>query len=415
MIHYYKDIMVNLLMANALIPADFFAFGIQMRDIVDILVVAVLVYAIVLLLKKARSLFMFNGIGVLVIIYILARYFDLYLTSYLFSFFFGFFVIIFIIVFQRELRRLFEWLSSWRRFSYSNRELIPDFVSIQVIEAVMAMARAKIGALIVFPGEEPVDLVAGGGIALGGKVSAEILQSIFDASSPGHDGAVVIQSGRVRAFGVHLPLAREGIKKFGTRHRAALGLAERSDAFTIVVSEEKGTISIAENGELNILNDESASDELSSRLHNFLRKHLLEAGGDTNTWSPLVNWKEKLASLAIAFFLWYAFVVQLGAGTITRIYDVPIEFRSLQQGYLIEGVNPAVISISLSGQNQDFSFLNSERLKVSVNLADTGEGIQKFEINNKDVVNVPGSLSIIEIEPTTVRFSIKKFLPPESD
>src|SRR3990167_8089196 len=146
---------------------DLFAYHIILLPVHDIfLVVAVLIYAVILLLKKTHSLFLFNGIGVLVLIYIAARYFNLYLTSYLFSFFFGFFVIIFIVVFHRALRRFFEWLSLWRRFSYSKRELIPETVSLQVIDAVERLALSKTGALIVFQGEEPLDNVTGGGIAL---------------------------------------------------------------------------------------------------------------------------------------------------------------------------------------------------------------------------------------------------------
>ncbi|MDO8569620.1 MAG: diadenylate cyclase [bacterium] len=405
--------MLKLLTASALIPVNFFSFNIEFRDYLDIIVVAFLVYVIVLLFKKTHSLFLFNGIAVLVLIYIFARYFSLYLTSYLFSFFFGFFMIIFIVVFQRELRRLFEWLSSWRRFSYSKRELIPDIVSIQVIEAVMALASAKIGAIIVFPGEDHLDLVAAGGIPLGGRVSAELLQSIFDTSSPGHDGAVIIQGDRIRSFGAHLPLARQGIKKFGTRHRAALGLAERSDAFIIIVSEEKGTISIAEDGDIKVLHEDSITDELPGRLHDFLRKHLLDGDTQSKKWHPLINWKEKLASVLIAFFLWYAFVVQLGAGTITRNFQVPIEFSSLSAEYLIENINPTEIKISLSGKNQDFSFLNSDKLKVSINLEGNVEGKQKFEITNDDITGAPDSLSIINFTPKTIQFSIKKIPPPE--
>jgi len=400
----------QLLTAGAIF-ANFSSFDIGLRDYLDMIVVAFLVYAIVLLFKKTHSLFLFNGVAVLVLIYIFARYFGLYLTSYLFSFFFGFFVIIFIVVFQRELRRLFEWLSLWRKFPYSKRELIPDFVSVQVIEAVVALARAKTGAIIVFPGADNLDMVAAGGIPLGGRVSAELLQSIFDPSSPGHDGAAVIQGDRVRAFGVHLPLARKGIKKFGTRHRAALGLAERSDAFIIVVSEERGVISIAEDSDIKALPEDSVADELPARLHDFLRKHLLEGDAGPKSWHPLVNWKEKLTSLLIAFFLWYAFIIQLGAGTITKNFQVPVEFRSLPAEYLIESIGPTEISVSLSGRNQDFSFLNADKLKISLDLEDSVAGAQKYTITNDDVVGAPDTLSIVNLTPKVIKFNIKK-IPP---
>ncbi|MEK7461659.1 MAG: diadenylate cyclase [Patescibacteria group bacterium] len=387
-------------------------FNIEVRDYLDIIVVAFLVYAIILLFKKTRSLFLFNGVAVLVLIYIFARYFGLYLTSYLFSFFFGFFMIIFIVVFQRELRRLFEWLSSWKKFPYSKRELIPDFVSVQVIEAVIALAQAKIGTLIVFPGEDNLDMIAAGGISLGGRVSAELLQSIFDPSSPGHDGAAIIQRDRVRSFGVHLPLARKGIKKFGTRHRAALGLAERSDAFIIVVSEERGTISIAEDGEISALSEDSVVDEFPARLHDFLRKHLLAGDAESKVWHPLINWKEKLASILIAFFLWYAFVVQLGAGTITKNFQVPVEFRSLPEEYLIENINPTEINVSLSGREQDFSFLNSDKLKISIDLESSTVGAHKYDLKNDDIIGSLGDLSIVNFTPKVIKFNIKKAPPP---
>lgn len=407
--------MVAQLLTAGAFFSNFSSFDIGVRDYFDIIVVTFLVYAIVLLFKKTRSLFLFNGVAVLVLIYIFARYFGLYLTSYLFSFFFGFFVIIFVVVFQRELRRLFEWLSLWKRFPYSRRELIPDFVSVQVIEAVTALAQSKIGALIIFPGGDNLDLVSSEGIPLGGKVSAELLQSIFDPSSPGHDGAVIIQGDRVRSFGVHLPLAQKGVKKFGTRHRAALGLAERSDAFVIVVSEERGVISIAEDGEISALSEDSVADELPARLHNFLRKHLLEGDTVSKKWHPLVNWREKFMSVLIAFILWYAFVVQFGAGTITKNFQVPIEFRSLPAEYLIEGINPTEINVSLSGKEQDFSFLNSDKLKINIDLEGSNAGVQKYEITHGDVVGILDSLSISNLTPKIIKFTIKKIPPPEQE
>jgi len=156
------------------------------------------------------------------------------------------------------------------------------------------------------------------------------------------------------------------------------------------------------------LQEDSVTDELPARLHDFLRKHLLESDAHPKKWHPLIHWKEKLASVLIAFFLWQAFVVQLGAGTITKNFKVPIEFRSLSSEYIIENINPAEISVSLSGQNQDFSFLNSDRLKVSINLEGNIEGKQKFEITKEDIVGVPDSLPIINFTPKTIQFSINK-------
>lgn len=394
-------------------PFWFAANIIEARNALDILVVTVLLYAVIFLFKKAHSLFLFNGIAILILIYIAARYFDLYLTSFLFSFFFGFFVIIFVVVFQRELRRLFEWLSAWGRFPYLRRELVPEAVANQIAQAVRQLAKTKTGALIVFPGQEPIDIFIEGGILLGGRVSVPLLLSIFDTTSPGHDGAVIIQGDRVHMFGAYLPLAlkAEKLKNFGTRHRAALGLAERSDAFVIVVSEEKGTISVAEEGGIAVLQNH---DELAERLHGFLRTRFFEAGISRRRWNPFVNFKEKVAALLIASFLWYVFVVQLGGGTITRSFDVPIEFRSLPAGYVIQDVNPVEVSISLSGRTQDFSFLNAELLKVVVRISEAKEGKQRFAVTDESAVNVPGAFSVVKISPKTIQFDIKKISPDKT-
>jgi len=167
------------------------------------------------------------------------------------------------------------------------------------------LANAKTGALIVLQGDEAIESFLENGIFLGGKVSRELLLSIFDTSSPGHDGAVIITGDRVKMFGAHLPLARkaEATKNFGTRHRAALGLAERSDALVIAVSEEKGTVSLAENGEIKAINDEN---ELAFRIHDFLRTRLLEETGGKTSWIPQGNMREKIVALAIAVLLWFA-------------------------------------------------------------------------------------------------------------
>lgn len=286
-------------------------FGFSLRDFLDVLVVAGFLYVILLLLKKTHSLFLFNGIGLLFILYAAARFLDLYLTTLFFNFFLSFFVVIFIIVFQRELRHFFEWLSLWRRLPYAKRETIPDFVSGQIIKAVSQLAEARIGALIVISGKQPVDQFFGGGITLNGAISFPLLLSIFDPSSPGHDGAVVVEGNRVKAFGVHLPLAEhvQALHGLGTRHRAALGLAERSDAFVIVVSEERGAISIAYNGTLKKMRD---ADELRGKLYDFLREHLL-AGGIKQEREFFLrrHLREKAIAFLLAGILWYMFVGHL--------------------------------------------------------------------------------------------------------
>ncbi|MEK7120286.1 MAG: DNA integrity scanning protein DisA nucleotide-binding domain protein, partial [Patescibacteria group bacterium] len=153
-----------------------------------------------------------------------------------------------VIIFQKEIRRLLEIIGVW---GIQRKMTVPaDLTLLSVSEAARYFVSHKIGSLIVFPGQEPLERFLEGGTDLNGEVSTALLTSIFDDSSPGHDGAVIIKGNKLKKFAVHLPLGEniEAVKNFGTRHRAALGLAEKTDALCVVTSEEKGTISVARDG-----------------------------------------------------------------------------------------------------------------------------------------------------------------------
>lgn len=169
------------------------------------------------------------------------------------------------------------------------------------------MAEQKTGALIVLQGEQPLDLFLDGGITLNGKVSVPLLLSIFDTSSPGHDGAIIMEGDKIKLFGVHLPLAEnlEALKGRGTRHRSALGIAESTDAMVIVVSEERGEISLAQGGYLETIHDE---DEFSAKVFAFLRQQFLATKIAESALSPKKNLKEKGIALLLALLLWFIFV-----------------------------------------------------------------------------------------------------------
>lgn len=400
----------NIISSNAARILDISVLGADIRDLFDVLIVTVLLYAVLILLKRTHSLFLFNGVGILIIIYLLARTFSFYLTNLLFNFFLSFFVIIFVVVFQKEFRHFFEWLSVWRRLPVSRRETMPEVVSGQIVQAVKQLAERKIGALIVFPGEEPLERWLDGGVALNGKVSLPILLSIFDPTSPGHDGAVVITGDRIKAFGVHLPLSErlDDVKEFGTRHRAAFGLSERTDALIVAVSEERGSISIAEEGSFKTLMD---VEQLRDRLQDFLREHLLLDNNDNGSVSFSKNLREKAIAFFMALVLWYVFVVQLGAGTTTREYDIPIEFKPVPRAMIIDQVAPTEVSVSLAGSSQDFNFLNPDNLVVTINAANLSEGWHKVTIDENHVTNRPHRLSTVKVSPKIIQFHITKIAP----
>jgi diadenylate cyclase len=220
-------------------------------DAFDILIVSFLLYRVFILMRGTRAAHMFFGLIVLFILSVTAQWFNLIAINWLISSLRTVWVIAFVIIFQPELRRALANMGHNRflgRFvSVSETGVIPE-----VVRAAQQMAEKKIGALIVLEKDQGLKNYIETGTNIDAKVSAELLGTIFTYPSPLHDGAVIIQNDRVVAAGCILPLTQDQrvSQALGTRHRAALGLSEESDAIIIVVSEETGTMAYAETGKL---------------------------------------------------------------------------------------------------------------------------------------------------------------------
>jgi uncharacterized protein (TIGR00159 family) len=272
--------------------------------VADIIVFSFLAYGIIRLLQQTRAVFVVLGIAIICALYAVAQWFGLTLTVASLNLFFSVFFIGLVIIFQAELRRYFEMVALWSG-SWRGRAKRPGGAA--YAEAVIAVAERcaaeKTGMLAVFSGNESIARHCGGGFALNGIVSEPILESIFDASSPGHDGAVIIENGGISKFGVHLLLSKDfkQIETYGTRHSAGLGIAEVSDALAVVVSEEKGTISIAKNGVLTNVSAERLRDEIRLFLREKFgkRKRAFE--------SIYAHIPEKALAVLIAVAAWFAF------------------------------------------------------------------------------------------------------------
>lgn len=277
----------------------------SLGEFIDILIVSILVYLVLIFIKQTKSFFVLNSLLVLFALNLFSNIFDLELTKLLLQPLLTGIVIISAVVFQKEIRRFFRWVIEGKGFVFS----IPapaTSQSIEIIaETVFEMAEKKIGAIIIFPGETPIDDVVDGGHILDGKISRPLILSIFDSNSPGHDGALLIENNKIRKFGLHLPLAEDfkASSRVGTRHRAAAGISERTDAIAIVVSEERGVVSIAENGSLRTVEDK---DSLLSILEDFSEEVKDGEPIIYPFWHYLLwsNIKFKLSAVVIAIFLW---------------------------------------------------------------------------------------------------------------
>ena len=220
-------------------------------DAIDIAIVSFLLYHLFALMRGTRAVHMFFGLIVLFLLSVIAQWMNLIAVNWLISSLRTAWLIAFVIIFQPELRRALSMLGQNRLLSRFVR-MRQSHVIPEVVKAVQEMSEKKTGALIVLEKDMGLKNYVETGTTIDARVSAELIESIFTRPSPLHDGAIVIQNDRVVAAGCTLPLSQDQrlAQSMGMRHRAALGLSEETDALVVVVSEESGAVSYADDGKL---------------------------------------------------------------------------------------------------------------------------------------------------------------------
>lgn len=228
-----------------------FLSQIRWTDVVDILIITVLVYETLILIKGTRAGQILWGLILLAAVYWGAKALELRTVSALLGHVFNHIVIILVILFQLDIRRV---LSQMGRASFLSTQgnIEESQILEEIVKACVSMSNKKIGALLVLERNADVLDFIEAGTTVDSQISKEVLTSIFLPVSPLHDGAVVLRKGRIYMAGCFLPLTLNPSvsKTMGTRHRAAVGLSEETDAVCVVVSEENGTISLAQNGKI---------------------------------------------------------------------------------------------------------------------------------------------------------------------
>lgn len=220
-------------------------------DLVEILIVAFLLYRILVLIQRTRAMQILLGVVLLGVLYAGARVMDFFLIRKILETFFQYGAIAALVVFQPELRAALARLGQSRMIRIFQR-LEGSKVADEIVEAVARLSRSRIGAIIAVEREVGLDEYAETGSPVQARVSSEMLATIFTPNSPLHDGAVLVSGDMIRTAGAILPLTQSNVtdRSLGTRHRAALGLSEETDALVIVVSEETARVSVAVAGRL---------------------------------------------------------------------------------------------------------------------------------------------------------------------
>lgn len=239
-----------------------FSFN-SIGDILDVILVAFVIYSVIKFIKDTRAIQLVKGVVLLAVGYFIVSLLNMEASKYLLSLVFGNLLIILVVIFSPEIRKALEnvgksSVSNFNLFNFRNRD--ESEIQQAVKESINSVCRAcsdmsdkQIGALIVFERDTLLGEISKTGTMLDASVTPELISNIFFPKAPMHDGAVIIKEGRVVSAGCILPLTGHTniASELGTRHRAAIGMTESSDAIVVVVSEETGMISIAENGNLN--------------------------------------------------------------------------------------------------------------------------------------------------------------------
>ncbi len=223
--------------------------NIRLLDLLDISIVAFIIYRTILLIKGTRAVQMLLGLAVILVVYLASRVGDLHTLNWFLSNFLSSIILVIVVIFQNDIRRALMHVGRNPFFGgmtyLEESELIDELV-----KASVALGNRKIGALIAIERGTGINDILESGTSVDARVCSEMIRAIFMPSSPIHDGALVVQQGRLTQAGCFLPISQNSdiSKALGARHRAAIGLTELADAMAIIVSEETGKISVAVNG-----------------------------------------------------------------------------------------------------------------------------------------------------------------------
>jgi len=378
---------------------------IGITGVIDITFMSLIIYGLLVGFKRTKAGFVFTGIIILAGVYLFAREFNLALTAAVFQGFFAIILILVIVIFQEELRHFFEKIAI---FSLNRKSSFPLFNPYPEVELLVRtlndFSQKRIGALIVIQGKDLLLRHLHGGVELQGKLSEPLLKSIFDPHSPGHDGAVIIERNKVSWFSCQLPLSKNFkiLGNFGTRHAAGLGLSELTDALCIIVSEERGTITLARHGQLQTVKD---TETLNQVIKYFYQE--IAPRPESRLWSEIFrkNSREKIIAVGLTVALW--FVLVYGSKLVYKTYTVPIQYSALPPGLVVEKITPPEIEVSFSGPRREFYFFSKHKIKIFLKFWKLEEGRHRIRISRSEI-SFPKGIVLENLDPPTVRVIIKK-------
>ena len=374
---------------------------IRWQNVVDFIVLSVAFYLVLIWAKQTRALHLALLIVGFHAAALWAGHFDLTITSWVFEGACLAVIGLLVLLFQAELQH-----SLLRLDSIAHLRFHAPTASIRTYDAIAAamfeMAQSRIGALIVLTRKDPISNLVSNGIRIDAEVSKALLEAIFRKDSPIHDGAVLIQGERIAYARLVLPLSgREDVPtQFGTRHRAALGLAEGSDALVLVASEERGQVVVIDGRDIHAMPDESTLRQALYRLH---------PERPASIWSKVrgllfANVRYRLSAVALASLIWGVSFV--GGGTTVKDVIAPVEFANVPAGLYIANQPLNTVSVQLRGNSWVMNPAISG-LTAHVDLSGLGEGWHTIRVLSPGLKLPPG-VTAERLSPQTISIHLAR-------
>ncbi len=378
--------------------------NLALPDVLDILFLSVVGYHLYVWFRGTKAFRALIGLVVLAAIYSLARYWGLFLTTWVFQLLWQVLVILLLVLFQKEIRQALEKFDPLKAFSRRSGSAAKTTVG-RISALARAAAERRWGALVVLKRRDAIPDLPDEGLALEAEISQELLLSIFNPTSPAHDGAVIVNGDKLERMGAVLPLSpRPDLpREYGTRHRAALGITEMCDAVAVIVSEETGHIGLAVEGRIEDL-------RAGERLETELAALMQPGGGEPESRLDLAkrlvtrNWKVKLGALVLVCLAWLA---AAGQQDYQVTLKAPVTYVGLAKGLKVAGLSDREVKLSLIGPRRRAARLRPDEVKVVVDLKGRKPGDLRLSLIRQNI-QIPLGLKVSGVNPRVLAVTLIK-------
>ena len=378
--------------------------SLRWQDVVDIAVLTLLASAAYRLIRRTVAVQVALGLAILLAGSWVANYFGLILASRVLSSIGSIAAIAIVVLFQSEIRRVLGRVTPSRWFGRSPTKANRLDANTIVAEAAFSLAARSKGALIVIPRWDQVFDHVTAGTVVEARLSVALIDAIFTSTSPLHDGAIVLRGSAVLRAAVVLPLATESADPtHGTRHRAALGLARATDALVVCVSEERGTVCLAHDDELESMRDESQLRTTLQLLGSAsVRRERL---GVASAGLPLTSLLPHLAIFVGVVAAWAALALDR-SHAITRV--VPLEIRGVTDGIAVDPPRQASVAVELRSSHRELEKLPLDAVEAYVELQKDSFGAHVYRIHAR----APAGIEVASFVPDTVQLFARPRIAP---